>query len=266
MQPLLRGLAAPGEVAGARSRRSWHGSRMAAPALLLAAWALLLSSWVMANAPFAAPDEAAHFMRAVGVSEGHLIGAADPGVRIGVTPAQVAWTAQAARLVSLPAGFDPQPFTCELDPSEPSAACLHTAESRTPAVTVAIGVGNYQPLPYLLPAMVLRAGKTPAQALRLARAAQALTAFALLAVAVFALYDAGSPLVSLLGLMLAATPMVLFCSASLSGSGLEITGALHSPRACCVWRGPALQPHVGGCSWPSAARRWRSAARRVPRG
>jgi hypothetical protein len=220
------------DVTGARLQPTPRGLQptprgaLLVPALVLIAWSLLLAAWVMGNAPFAAPDEAEHYIRAVGVSEGHPIGAADPNARIGITPTQVAWTAQAARVVSLPRGFDPYPFTCELRSGQHSAACLNTADPRPPAATLVTAVGNYQPLPYLLPAVALRAGGSVPTALRLGRAAEALAALALLAIAVFALYDAGSPLVSLLGLLLAVTPMVLFSAASLSGSGTEITGAV----------------------------------------
>jgi hypothetical protein len=180
----------------------------------------------MGNAPFAAPDEAEHYVRAVGVSEGHLIGKADRNAHIGITARQAAWTAQAARIVSVPRGLDPLPFSCELGPGEHSAECLKAVNPRPPPVTLVTAVGNYQPLPYLLPAAVLRAGNSAPPSLRLARTAEALTTLALLAIAVFALYDAESAQLSLLGLLLAVTPMVLFCGASLSGSGTEIAGAV----------------------------------------
>jgi hypothetical protein len=196
------------------------------PVLVLLAWALLLAAWVMGNAPFAAPDEADHYVRAIGISEGHLIGTPDPSARLGVTPREIAFTAKEARIVSLPRGLDPVPFTCELGPGERSAACLNTADPDPPPVMRVSSVGDYQPLPYLLPAIAVRAGSSPPTALRLGRAAEALTAFALLAIAVFALYDAASPLLSLLGLLLAVTPMALFCAAILSDSATEIAGGL----------------------------------------
>jgi hypothetical protein len=180
----------------------------------------------MGNAPFAAPDEVEHFIRAVGVSQGHVIGAADPGARVGANVAQMSWTSQAARIVTLPSNLNPEPYTCDFGLSQPSAACQNTVDPRSPAATLATAVGNYQPLPYLLPAVALSAGGSPTTALRLARAAQALVVLGLLSVALFALYDAEAPLVSLLGLLLAVTPMVLFCGASLSGSGMEIAGAV----------------------------------------
>jgi hypothetical protein len=195
------------------------------PTLVLVAWALLLAAWVMGNAPFAAPDEADHYVRAIGISEGHWIGKADPGARLGVRPTEIAWTAQEARIVSLPQDLDPVPFTCELAPGRRNAACLNVSRPTPTAVTRVTAVGDYQPLPYLLPAVILRAGSSPPAVLRLGRAAEAVSTLGLLAIAVFALYDAGSSLLSLLGLLLAVTPMVLFCGASLNGSATEIAGA-----------------------------------------
>jgi hypothetical protein len=195
--------------------------------LVVSAWALLLCAWVVGNAPFASPDEPEHFVRAIGVSTGHLIGRREAGARTGgATAIQLAWTAQAARVVSLPADLNPEPFTCDLGPGEHDAACQNAVDPRSPPVTLVTAVGNYQPLPYLLPALALRAGHSASSALRLARAAAALLALGLLAVALFALYDAQSPRVSILGLLLAVTPMVLFCAASLNGSGTEIAGAV----------------------------------------
>jgi hypothetical protein len=196
------------------------------PTLVLLAWALLLVAWVMGNPPFAAPDEADHYVRAVGMGEGHLIGTPDPSARLGVTPREIAFTAREARIVSLPRGLDPVPFTCELGPGGRSAACLNTADRDPPPVMRVSSVGDYQPLPYLLPAIAVRVGSSPPSALRLGRAVEALTAFGLLAIAVFALYDATSPLLSLLGLLLAVTPMALFCAAILNDSATEIASAL----------------------------------------
>jgi hypothetical protein len=194
--------------------------------LILAAWGLLLGAWVVTNPPFAAPDETDHFVRAIGLSEGHLIGQADPSARIGVSPRQIAWTRQAARLVTVPAGLNPLPFTCATGSGNRSAVCLNSAQPDRSAVTLATAVGNYQPLPYLLPAAVLRSASSPPGALRLARAAGALTVLALLAVALLALYDVANPVLSVVGLLLAVTPMVLFCASSLNGSGLEIAAGI----------------------------------------
>jgi Predicted membrane protein (DUF2142) len=194
--------------------------------LVLTAWVLLLGAWVLTNPPFAAPDEADHYIRAIGISQGHLIGRGDPTASVGADGRQIAWTRQAARVVTLPAGLDPRPFTCATGSGNLSAACLNTARLDRSEVSLVTTVGNYQPLPYLLPAAIMRAADSPPGALRLARAAGALAAFVLLAIALFALYDVADPVLSITGLLLAVTPMALFCAASLTGSGLEISGGI----------------------------------------
>jgi Predicted membrane protein (DUF2142) len=223
----LRGFATAACFARSRSKpagRTAHG----APALVVVAWALLLAAWAIGNPPFAAPDEADHYIRTVGISEGHLIGRAAPGARVGATPTQIAWTAQGARVVSLPSDLDPRGFDCLLQIR--SATCLspggHRSHPPRRTVSALTTVGNYQPLPYLAPAVLLRAGGSAPTALRLGRIAQALVVLALLGVAAYAVLDRISPLLSLLGLLLAVTPMTLFCGASLGGSGYEIAAAV----------------------------------------
>src|ERR1700722_8999997 len=139
----------------ARGRSQKDKNSVHVPTLVLVAWVLLLASWVMGNAPFAAPDEVEHFIRAVGISQGHVIGKADPDAGIGGTVTQMSWTSQAARIVALPSNLNPEPYTCDLGLSEPSAARQDTVDPRSPPVTLATAVGNYQPLPYLLPAAAL---------------------------------------------------------------------------------------------------------------
>jgi hypothetical protein len=210
-----------------RSKLAGRSAR-SAPALALIAWALLLGAWAIGNPPFAAPDEADHYIRTVGISEGHLIGGGVSNARIGATATQIAWTAQAARRVSLPTALDPRRFDCLLDIH--SAACsppgAHLSHSPVGEVSVLTTVGNYEPLPYFAPAALLRAGGSAPGALRLGRIAAALVVLAVLGVATQALLDRASPLLSLLGLVLAVTPMTLFCGASLGGSGLEIAAAI----------------------------------------
>ena len=64
-------------------------------------WALptvsvvLALAWAVANPPFAAPDEASHFVRALGVGQGHLIGEQPPAtLKVGGTPRQQQWVRQ----------------------------------------------------------------------------------------------------------------------------------------------------------------------------
>jgi hypothetical protein len=222
-------------------------------ALTLIAWALLLAAWAIGNPPFAAPDEADHYIRTVGISEGHLIGNAAPSARVGATETQMTWTVQAARVVSLPADLDPRGFDCLLHIH--SAECLppsaHRSHLPVRAVSTLTTVGNYQPLPYLAPAALIRAGGSAPSALRLGRVAQALVVLALLGVAAHALLDRAAPLLSLLGLLLAVTPMTLFCGASLGGSGCEIAAAI--AFFACLLRLSRRDEAVAARWWACAA-------------
>lgn len=198
------------------------------PVLLVCSWALIAIAWVFANPPFAAPDEGAHYVRAVGVGSGGLIGEATTARQPGLTERQVDWLTKTTRIVSVPARLIPPDAGCYiLDPSR-SAACedaqavaTTTTETRAPTY-----VGTYPPLPYLLPAVGVRLGTRAEPALRWGRLASLLPCLALLATAVALLWDPRAGAVSLLGPAAAVTPMVLFCAASLTGSGLEIAAGV----------------------------------------
>ena len=108
-------------------------------------------------------------------------------------------------------------------------------------------VGNYQPVGYLAPAALIRLGSGPLQADRWGRLGSVAICLALLALAAALLFDGG--VLSLLGLALAATPMVLFCAASLNPSGLEIcSGVAFAAAMLRLARGPAR-----GRVWAGAA-------------
>src|SRR5438067_13162165 len=136
--------------------------------MLVAGWALLLAAWTVGNPPFAAPDEADHYVRTLGVADGHLLGPAVHDARFGVTPDQIAWTRQATRAVLVPAGLAP-PNDCYVRDPHRSAGCLEQVSvPAVPAVHVT-PVGTYEPLPYLLPALAVHTGHNPRTALRWAR-------------------------------------------------------------------------------------------------
>ena len=199
---------------------------MRAPLLLLAGYALLLTAWVVGNPPFAAPDEANHYLRAIGISQGELIGDRSGYEDAGLNPKQSAFTRQTATEVTVPAGLAPDSYGCNADRPTESAACQLGVTAPQEEVVRSTAVGTYLPLPYLLPAAVMRAGDDPAAADRFGRAASALVFLAFLAAATFALWDPNRGAISLLGLAAAVTPMVIFCGAILNGSGLEIASAI----------------------------------------
>ncbi len=204
--------------------------------LVLGWYAVLVVVWAMTNPPFAAPDEAAHYLRAVGISDGSLLGRrahlSGPGLDVKLviprepSPLQLVWVNQAARAVAVPPGLSPEGFNCEVREPRASAACTRHASSNRSTVQEITSVGTYQPFPYLLPAAVLRIDAHAAGSLRLTRLATIAMWLALLAVAIYALWDDALGGASLSGLLVAVTPMVVFVGSSLNGSSLEVMGSI----------------------------------------
>ncbi|MBA2384708.1 MAG: DUF2142 domain-containing protein [Actinobacteria bacterium] len=209
--------------------RSWSRGLV----LLVCAYALLTAAWVFSNPPYAAPDEWSHFVRAASIGHGQLIGdrvkgpvlgKPKPGSESGHAERQW-WAAQNTRKVEVPPGRTPSWFACSADPVVP-ALCLTEPQPRSEQATWDIPTGNYQPFPYLLPAVVTRIDASPNSLDRAGRALKALLAVALLALALAVLWTPNERGLSALGLVVATTPMVLFLAGSLNPSGLEITGGI----------------------------------------
>ncbi len=180
---------------------------------VLACFGMLALVWAMSNAPFTAPDEAAHYLRAIGVSDGYLVGRraelAPPGLATILvlprepTPIQLKWVNQATREVWCPPDLSTVGYDCDVVRSLVSSGCLRSVHPNRRPTDEITSVGTYQPLPYLLPAALMRAGGHAPGALRLARLATAAMWLALLAIAIFALWDSGLGVFSLGGLLLA---------------------------------------------------------------
>ncbi len=217
------------------------------PVVLLVAWALIALTWVFANPPFAAPDEAAHYVRAIGIGHGELIGARTDQVPFAPNAAGKAWLASTTRTVEIPRRLAPPEVACYILEPDRSAACVdrQPVEPSPQTFRAPTYVGAFPPLPYLLPAVGVRLAYRPAPALRFGRLASLLLCMALLALAVASLWDPRAGALSLLGLVAAVTPMVLFCAASLTGSGLEIVGGIALTATLLrVWR-DARRPDEG---------------------
>lgn len=194
--------------------------------VLLASYAALGLAWVFSDPPFTGPDEAAQFLRAVGISDGALIGAPGHGPPVSAVPLQQEAMASTSRAVIVPPGLSPDAYSCELLEPAISAACTDNAPENPTSVRQFSYVGTYQPLPFLLPALVLRADGHAAGALRLARLATLAIWLALLAVTIWALWDESFGAPSLVGIILALTPMVVYLGASMSDSSTEIMASL----------------------------------------
>jgi hypothetical protein len=55
-------------------------NRRGARAVILVgvAYAIIVTAWLMSSRPFAGPDESAHYLRALGIANGQLVGARVP--------------------------------------------------------------------------------------------------------------------------------------------------------------------------------------------
>lgn len=199
---------------GATLRVDRHISLAAITSLGLG-FGLLLVAWVMATQPFAAPDEPSHYLRALSIANGHLLGPTVPYPYGGLMPAQLAWVDQGTRAVWVPAGQSP-PVPC-ID-HKPDFAVL------APGCREASEVGNYHPLPYLLPALALDMSNDSTTGLYLSRLASAIPCLAFILLAFALLWDGSAW--SLLGPLAAITPMVLFVSSIVNPNGLELAACL----------------------------------------
>jgi hypothetical protein len=218
-------------------------TRIRTPALAALGLTLLLAAWVTATRPFEAPDEWAHYLRALSITNGRLVGPKVPFVNVLATPTQAAWMAQDARGVVVPARLAPPGLVCVRGRSDVTGSCL------APSPT-----GDYQPLPYLLPAAGIALAHDARTALWLSRVACALQdlVFILLALVLTSSRRAWS----LLGLVLAATPTVLFIGSVMNPDGLELAASLaflaallrlsRDPQAFPTWAWTATA--IGGRS------------------
>ncbi|MFZ0090520.1 MAG: DUF2142 domain-containing protein [Solirubrobacteraceae bacterium] len=206
---------------------------VAAMTALGVSFTLLIAAWVVATPPFTAPDEASHYLRALSIANGHLVGpkVAYRPVPPGTSPAQLAWADKGTRAVRVPAPLSPPDVTCMNGrPDVAAQDCLEATE-----------VGNYHPLPYLLPALALTVSHDAATGLWLSRLASALPCLAFILLAFIMLWDASAW--SLVGALGAITPMVLFVSSVVNPNGLQLAACLaFAASVLRIVRAPSHQP------------------------
>ena len=189
--------------------------------IVVAAWTLLVAAWVVGNPALGAPDERDHYVRALAVASGQVVGEPAPEAAGGKTARQLDWTRQATRRVQARRDLLPPPDSCYvLDPGQAASCIANTPGPAAGGPTTP--VGTYQPLPYLLAGPATTLAGSPLAAVRAARVPGAIVAVLLFACALLSVRSVSS----LLGLIVAVTPMALFCAASISGSGLEIASGV----------------------------------------
>jgi len=203
--------------------------------LLVLGFALLLAAWIVATRPFTAPDEASHYDRALSLTNGTILGPKVPyGPDPGLTPNQRAFINHDTRAVEVPARLMP-----------PNVGCLNGQRILAGSCLVATPNGNFPPLGYVLPAVALSVSHDVTTAVWLTRVASALQSLVFLLLAVALLWNGTGW--SVLGLLAAITPMVLFSSSIINSSGIEITACL--AFAAAVLRITRAPTHVSGWVW-----------------
>ena len=200
--------------------------RESAQIRLLIGWSLLALAWVFANPPLAAPDEQDHYVRAVGIAQGHLVGAPAPEARIGADPAEIRFDQQTQRAVVVPAKLDPTPFNCYLANPRLSAACIGRPPRAGMPARLVTSVGTYPPVGLLAAAAVVQAGENPPQAVLFGRVVTMPIALALLIAAAAVLFAPSGGWLSLVGILAACTPTAIFLASSLNPSGLSVSAGI----------------------------------------
>lgn len=217
---------------------------------------MLLASWTMSNPPGSAPDEYAHYLRAVGVGRGEIVlderpaplpgEAGDPALR---------WQQQQSRVVEVEGRLSPEAINCGSDEPRFGWYCPPAALDPDQTYELRTWVGTYPPYAYVLPGVLMRLGDDANTALLLGRAASAFTSWLLLALAAWALWDKQRQWVCLLGLVAAVTPMAIFTGSGLTSSGPEIAAGIC--LAACVMRlsrpGRSPTPGIWAATGVSAA-------------
>lgn len=198
----------------------------AVPLAVVACYAVLGLTWSITNPPFAAPDETQHYLRALGVSQGTLIG--DPTYYNGpqLSPKETAWRVKLTRSVPVPAGLSPTGLDCEVFKRNVTPNCGAGVQPNSTKIQEQTDVGRYPPFPYLLPAIVVSQPDNAPAANRLGRLVMLLLWVGMLAWAASILWDPRPGGFSLVGLVVALTPSAVFVGSILSDSGLELIGSV----------------------------------------
>ena len=136
-----------------------------------------------------------------------------------------------------PALAPPDTWYCTANEHTASAACVNHAPYQGSA-TQATYVGTYPPFGFVLEGLAARVGSNPTSALLWARLAGAVAAAGLLAIGFKILVEPGNRL-TVVGALVALSPMAVFSTAVVSSSTLEVASAfLATASVMRLWREP----------------------------
>ncbi len=209
---------------------------------LVGAWFLLFGvAWAVSDPVPAGPDEAMHMIHALAVGQGQITGQPGPSPNrpIGLGDTIRFWD-QTTRYFSVNARRAPdsvyscvartldQPATCtdgakcqRYAPLSPRP-CSDPAGSAPGNRVLGTYTGTYEPTLYLLPGLVARLATNDVGAMRLARLGAVMLGTASVMGAAALLWDRRARGLSLLGLVVAITPMVLYMNGVLNPNGGEM--------------------------------------------
>jgi len=187
-------------------------------------------AFVFSDPPGVAPDEYHHFLKAVAAGEGNLVPSRLPPPFARhqelsrKTNKALKWMSQQTRIIAIPGRLSPEVFGCRGIPNRVLPCRPLPPEAKT--VEKQTYVATYPPLAYMVSGIAMLAATSANQALYIGRLVIAALSASLIGAAAFTLWDRRKGWFSVAGLLAAVTPMVIFTSASLSSSGLEIASAI----------------------------------------
>ena len=194
--------------------------------LLLVAYAALAVAWLFSDPPGAGPDEPANYMKAVAAGHGQLLGKPgalpqDVASKFRLTGPRYPFANSTTRWVSVPPNLAPIGFACNAFNSSQPAACVNQAGHPPVPTLQPTYTGTYEPFVYLLPGIISRLAGNATAALLLMRTSIALLSLLLLGFAISLLADRKVAL-SLMGLLIAATPELVWLTGIVNASGPEV--------------------------------------------
>jgi hypothetical protein len=216
---------------------------------LFAGLVLMVAAWAAATPLGQAADEPAHHIKALAAGRGDVHGATPDVANLDALAALVKqqrrtesrmaqaralnFIAEASGAFTLPRALAPERgcfgnLLTRADTSMPAHCVTSPSRGRSEQARYTTYVEAYPPYVYALPGLAMRAAGDhhPDAAYWLGRGAVAAVALVLLGLSLLLLWNPAAGSLSLVGLMVAITPMSLWSFSVLNTSGLEIAGAI----------------------------------------
>ena len=192
--------------------------------MVLLPYLLLGLFWAVTNPPTAAPDENDHLVKALGLARLD-IGVPGPPAPDGTTDQGLIRNASITRVVQIPARLSPDAYPCFRFEPQATAACQPVSPPVPDGdLAVATTLGAYPPFLYPPVGAVAALGADVPTANLLGRLMVLAASMVLLALTCAHLLR-WLGVRALVGLAAVVTPMVVFCTGSLTTSAVEILAA-----------------------------------------